>query len=169
MASGRKEIEIMDVYVDGNTLRTAHTLVRPQEQEEKKISRQAQANRERSMQMNLGYVAFLTVAAIVTVLMCVNYLRLQARYTAIQTQATSLEASLSELKLDNDAEYNRIISGVNLEHVKEELADVLVYCRNMLDKLELDEDEVVNRKMDSNERKYPAEKARGRADKYDQL
>ena len=119
MASGRKEIEIMDVYVDGNTLRTAHTLVRPQEQEEKKISRQAQANRERSMQMNLGYVAFLTVAAIVTVLMCVNYLRLQARYTAIQKQATSLEASLSELKLDNDAEYNRIISGVNLEHVKE--------------------------------------------------
>ena len=109
----------MDVYVDGNTLRTAHTLVRPQEQEEKKISRQAQANRERSMQMNLGYVAFLTVAAIVTVLMCVNYLRLQARYTAIQKQATSLEASLSELKLDNDAEYNRIISGVNLEHVKE--------------------------------------------------
>ena len=57
----------------------------------------------------------------------------------------------------------------DLEHVKEELADVLVYCRNMLDKLGLDEDEIVNRKMEQNEKKYPIEKAKGKADKYDQL
>ncbi len=57
----------------------------------------------------------------------------------------------------------------DLEHVKEELADVLVYCRNMLDKLGLDEDEIVNNKMERNEQKYPVEKARGRADKYDKL
>lgn len=57
----------------------------------------------------------------------------------------------------------------DIEHVKEELADVLVYCRNMLDKLELDEDEIVNAKMTRNEEKYPVEKAKGRADKYDQL
>lgn len=57
----------------------------------------------------------------------------------------------------------------DLEHVKEELADVLVYCRNMLDKLGLDEDEIVNAKMTRNEQKYPVEKAKGRADKYDKL
>lgn len=57
----------------------------------------------------------------------------------------------------------------NIEHVSEELADVLVYCRDMLDKLGLDEDEIVNRKMDQNERKYPVEKARGSAAKYDEL
>ena len=57
----------------------------------------------------------------------------------------------------------------DIEHVKEELADVLVYCRNMLDKLGLDEDEIVNAKMTRNEEKYPVEKAKGRADKYDQL
>ena len=57
----------------------------------------------------------------------------------------------------------------NIEHVKEELADVLVYCRNMLDKLELDEDEIVNAKMDKNEQKYPVEKAKGKSDKYDEL
>ncbi len=55
------------------------------------------------------------------------------------------------------------------EHVAEELADVIVYCRNMLDRLGLDEDEIVNRKMDQNERKYPVEKARGRSEKYDKL
>ena len=57
----------------------------------------------------------------------------------------------------------------NLEEVKEELADVLVYCRNMLDKLELDEDEIVNSKMAQNEAKYPVNKAKGKADKYNKL
>ncbi len=57
----------------------------------------------------------------------------------------------------------------DLQHVREELADVLVYCRNMLDELGLDEDEIVNSKMEQNERKYPVEKAKGRADKYDKL
>ena len=57
----------------------------------------------------------------------------------------------------------------NLEHVKEELADVLVYCRNLLDELGLDEDEIVNVKMTKNEVKYPVEKAKGSAAKYTEL
>jgi len=55
------------------------------------------------------------------------------------------------------------------EHVKEELADVLVYCQNMLDELGLDADEIINEKMDKNEAKYPVEKAKGSAAKYDKL
>jgi len=54
----------------------------------------------------------------------------------------------------------------DIEHVKEELADVLVYCRNILDELGLDEDEIVNAKMDQNEVKYPVEKSKGSAAKY---
>ena len=57
----------------------------------------------------------------------------------------------------------------DLQHVKEELADVLVYCRDLLDKLGLDEDEIVNMKMDQNEAKYPVAKAKGNATKYDEL
>lgn len=57
----------------------------------------------------------------------------------------------------------------DLEHVKEELADVMVYCRNMLDALGLDEDEIINAKMTKNEAKYPVEKAKGRNTKYGQL
>ena len=57
----------------------------------------------------------------------------------------------------------------DINEVKEELADVLVYCRNMLDKLNLDEDEIINAKMEQNERKYPVRKAKGKADKYNKL
>ncbi len=62
----------------------------------------------------------------------------------------------------NDTEFN-------LEHVKEELADVLVYSRNMLDRLGLDEDEIVNSKMDKNEAKYPVDKSKGSSAKYTEL
>ena len=57
----------------------------------------------------------------------------------------------------------------NLQHVKEELADVLVYCQDMLDALDLDEDEIINMKMDMNEKKYPVEKAKGNNKKYTEL
>ena len=57
----------------------------------------------------------------------------------------------------------------DINEVKEELADVLVYCRNMLDKLGLDEDEIVNAKMEQNEAKYPVEKSKGKSNKYNKL
>ena len=57
----------------------------------------------------------------------------------------------------------------DLQHIKEELADVMVYSQNLLDKLGLDVDEIVNMKMTMNEEKYPVEKAKGKSDKYDQL
>lgn len=57
----------------------------------------------------------------------------------------------------------------DLEHVKEELADVMVYCQNLLDKLGLDADEIINMKMSQNEMKYPIEKAKGKNTKYNQL
>ena len=57
----------------------------------------------------------------------------------------------------------------DINEVKEELADVIVYCQNMLDKLGLDVDEIVNAKMDKNEAKYPVSKSKGKADKYNKL
>ena len=44
-----------------------------------------------------------------------------------------------------------------------------VYTQNLLDKLGLDADEIVNMKIEQNENKYPVERAKGSAAKYDQL
>ena len=71
-------------------------------------------------------------------------------------------AELLECFQWNDEEYD-------IQHVKEELADVLVYCQNLVDKLGLDVDEIVNMKMEQNEAKYPVERARGNSAKYDRL
>ena len=50
--------------------------------------------------------------------------------------------------------------------VREELADVLIYSLLMGHDLGLDIAEIVSEKIDENNRKYPVEKAYGRADKY---
>ena len=56
-----------------------------------------------------------------------------------------------------------------LEDVKDELADVLIYCQDLLVRLNLDEDEIINSKIDKNEKKYPLEKSKGNAKKYTDL
>lgn len=56
----------------------------------------------------------------------------------------------------------------DLEHVKEELADVIVNCQNLLDKLRLDADEIVQKKMEQNEKKYPIEKFKSIDKKYNE-
>ena len=71
-------------------------------------------------------------------------------------------AELLECFQWSDEEYD-------LQHIKEELADVMVYSQNLLDKLGLDADDIVNMKMEQNDAKYPVEKAKGKADKYNQL
>ena len=71
-------------------------------------------------------------------------------------------AELLECLQWSDEEYD-------LQHVKEELADVMVYSQNLLDKLGLDADEIINMKMTQNEKKYPVDKAKGKSSKYNQL
>ncbi len=60
-------------------------------------------------------------------------------------------------------------SSFNLENVKDELADVLIYCEDLLNRLNLDDDTIVNQKLDKNEKKYPIDKCKGNAKKYTEL
>ncbi|MDD6465241.1 MAG: nucleotide pyrophosphohydrolase [Coprococcus sp.] len=50
--------------------------------------------------------------------------------------------------------------------IKEELADVLIYSLLMGHDLGFDISEIVKQKIDTNNRKYPVDKAYGKSDKY---
>lgn len=56
-----------------------------------------------------------------------------------------------------------------MSKIREELADVLNYCILMADVCGLDMDEIVQEKIKHNDAKYPVEKARDSAKKYDEL
>ena len=78
-------------------------------------------------------------------------------------KSISIEASeLLECFQWSDTNYD-------LEHVKEELADVLNYCIQMSQVLNLDIVDILNAKMDKTEKKYPLEKSKGVSTKYDKL
>lgn len=53
--------------------------------------------------------------------------------------------------------------------IKEELADVLIYCINIADKANFDIPEIIADKLRKNNEKYPVEKARGNSRKYTEL
>ena len=78
-------------------------------------------------------------------------------------KSISIEASeLLECFQWSDTDYD-------LEHVKEELADVLNYCIQMSQVLNLDIVDILNAKMDKTEKKYPLEKSKGVSTKYDKF
>ncbi len=58
---------------------------------------------------------------------------------------------------------------VNVEKVKEELADVFNYAIQLADKYNLDVKQIVLDKLKKNAEKYPVEKAYGSAKKYNEL
>ena len=58
---------------------------------------------------------------------------------------------------------------VNVEKVKEELADVFNYALQIATKYDLDVKQIVEEKLAKNAAKYPVEKAKGVATKYDEL
>lgn len=53
--------------------------------------------------------------------------------------------------------------------VADEIADVAIYLIELADNLGIDLSTAINEKLDKNEAKYPVDKARGNAVKYDQL
>jgi dCTP diphosphatase len=53
--------------------------------------------------------------------------------------------------------------------VELEIADVLLFLLRLCDKLEIDPVQAAHRKLELNAEKYPVDKARGRATKYDKL
>lgn len=78
--------------------------------------------------------------------------------------ALSIEAAeLNEAFLWKDA------SEVNVEKVKEELADIVNYALLIADKYNLDVKQIVLNKLKRNAEKYPVEKAYGSAKKYNEL
>lgn len=78
--------------------------------------------------------------------------------------AVNVEAGeLLELFLWKDAQE------ANVEKVKEELADVFAYAFLLADKYQLDVKEIILQKIQKNAEKYPIDKAKGSAKKYNEL
>ena len=81
--------------------------------------------------------------------------------------ALSIEvAELNELFLWKDVKESE---QVEIQRIKEELADVFAYALLLAEKHQLNVSEIVLDKIQRNAEKYPVEKAKGNAQKYTEL
>ena len=55
------------------------------------------------------------------------------------------------------------------DKIEEEIADIAIYLFELADNLRIDLSEAMERKLNKNERKYPADKVRGKHTKYNKL
>jgi len=86
--------------------------------------------------------------------------------------AMALSVEVSELVehfqwLTEDQSY--IKDPDNVEKIKYEIGDILIYLTMLSDKLDIDPLAAAKSKMIANERKYPVDKAKGNAKKYSEF
>lgn len=68
--------------------------------------------------MNFPYVLFLASALVIMGVVLVGYIQLQAEITNSVKHISKLESELNDLKLENDENYSRITSSVDLEEIR---------------------------------------------------
>ncbi|NBK91289.1 hypothetical protein D5278_04705 [bacterium 1XD21-13] len=110
-------------YVNGTAVRKLQVVENPKRDQERRRQRRPQVyrtpRREKVNYLSVGYTLFLTAASILALWVCAGYLQLQADNTAKMKNIAALEAQLSEMKAENDDEYNRVTSSVDLEEVRD--------------------------------------------------
>lgn len=105
-------------YVQGNTVRRLQAVPERENEPLRKVSTRTRKNRERARHMNIGSVLSMAVAMVAAGFILTWYLTLQSDITNSIKHIAALESELNELKRDNDENYNRITSDINLEEVK---------------------------------------------------
>lgn len=107
-------------YVDGAAVRKLQIREnREEKRERRKAPRVHRGRRGKTEHLGLGYALFLTAACGLTLWVCSGYLRLQADNTALVKSIASLESELDDLKTENDDEYNRVTTSVDLEEIRD--------------------------------------------------
>lgn len=119
-----------EFYVDGNTVRrleaapdTRRELERRREAERQEELRRrkriARRNQEHALRMSRGYVAFLTVAVLLSGIFAGTYIKLQSDIASRMSNIASLESQISEMRADNDALEKNINISTDLNTVKD--------------------------------------------------
>lgn len=86
------------------------------------------------------------------------------QFQTLENLAKSISIESAEL-LENF----QCANDYDIKHVEEELADVLIYSYLMAITMNVDVKEIMLKKIEKNEEKYPIEKSKGKSTKYTEL
>lgn len=120
-SQGRRDRMAGQTYVHGNVAAKPAYWPAGQSEEPQSAARassQVRKNRRKALCMNAGYVMFLTLAAVLALVICVNYVKLQSKITKRSENITALQAELADRKEENNTRYNFVMDAVNLDEIR---------------------------------------------------
>jgi NTP pyrophosphatase (non-canonical NTP hydrolase) len=92
------------------------------------------------------------------------------KYHKPKDLAVSLVIEASELleifQWKSDQEIKKLLNGDMREKISEEMADIAIYLTYLCNDLNIDLNDIVSKKIDTNRKKYPSKKVKGSAKKY---
>lgn len=109
-------------YIEGNTVRKIQPVRR---QEDVRYERNHARHLSRRVRMenvqyiNIFYTIFLMAAACMVLWSCVCYLQIQAETTSRVKNIAALETQLETLRKENDDNYTRIVTSVDLDYIRD--------------------------------------------------
>lgn len=122
----RSSADPRSVYVYGNTVakpdyepRREEPPREPRRRRDTRRSRQVRQNQRRELRVGKRYVIFLSVAAVLALFICVNYVRLQSEIAGRSSNITALQEELADMREANNTKYNSIVDSVNLDQIKQ--------------------------------------------------
>lgn len=117
--SYRRENRYYGAFVEGNVARKPERNQRiPHNDPRKKVIENTQKDTDSTIGMNLGYMLFLVMAMVFSAMIIISSIRIQSEITLCVGSIANLESELNTLKITNDEEYNRAVSSVDLEEVR---------------------------------------------------
>ena len=105
--------------IEGNTARKVQTLEYPSRERQSERRERRHAEKSNVQYVNVLYMIFLAAASCMVLWSCVNYLQLQAETTSRVKHIASLETELEDLRKENNDNYTRIMTSVDLDHIRD--------------------------------------------------
>lgn len=105
--------------IEGNTARKVQTLEYPSRERQPERRERRHEKKSNVQYVNVLYMIFLAAASCMVLWSCVNYLQLQAETTSRVKHIASLETELEDLRKENNDNYTRIMTSVDLDHIRD--------------------------------------------------
>lgn len=91
----------------------------PQQRRPRPAARRVQRNRRKAKSVGAGYTLFLLGTAVIVLLICVSYIKVQVGVAGQKEKIGDLQTELTTMQDENDTHYNAIMDSVDLEEIRE--------------------------------------------------
>ena len=117
-------------YIYGSAVRKPvyepeHEERRAPRRQSRPVSRRVRRNRRRARSVGAGYTLFLLATAMVVLLVCVSYIKVQVGVAGEKEKIGDLQKELTTIQDENDTRYNALMDSIDFEEIRQRASEDL--------------------------------------------